>query len=280
MKTELIYNGFKFVVDLEKDKKFIADYNIVVRILNKGIENLSTVDRMQLLNVYKVAYHEDGKIEEMFSCDSSAHNCTFCEKMREIAEKDKTCICGLCYDYKNESYRLASLNRHSLNLLIMSTVEFTVEELSILPCGALCRVNSSGDTENKIHAKNMLRFAFAHPVTRIAYWAKNVPAVVAACREIGKPANLILVQSSIFINQPAPLAPFFDYVFTVYADQASLEKAVAAGACECNGKKCKDCGNKCYLGTWPAGANIAEYLRVGKADRARIIKALESKGIL
>ena len=120
----------------------------------------------------------------------------------------------------------------------------------------------------------MLRFAFAHPVTRIAYWAKNVPAVVAACREIGKPANLILVQSSIFINQPAPLAPFFDYVFTVYADQASLAKAVAAGACECNGKKCKDCGNKCYLGTWPAGANIAEYLRVGKADRAKIIKAL------
>lgn len=274
--TTLNYNGYVFLVDLLKDKKFINDYNIVTGILDKG-EKMTAIDRLQLLNVYSVSFHNDGKIEDTCSCDSSAHNCKFCLKMREAAEKDPTIICGLCYDWSQENYRRGVRNRHSLNLMIMATVEFTVEELAILPASAISRINSSGDTENEIHAKNMINFAYAHKYSRVAYWAKNKKAVISACDALGKPENLILVQSSIRINCPDALAKYFDYVFTVYVDKESTEKAIAGGACECNGKKCKDCGFKCYLGLWPKGANIAEHLRVDKKTRSTIMTAIENK---
>lgn len=276
--TEIIYNDFRFVIPAN-DKKFKPDLLKVVEILKKGIDNLSSLDRMQLLNIYSVAFHESGKIEGTCSCDSSATNCKFCKAMREAAEKDPTIICGICYDFAQEQFKIQALNRHSLNLLIMSTVNFSVEELATLPAVEISRINASDDTENEIQAGNMIKYVFAHPYTKAAYWVKNIPAVVAACKRYGKPENLKLVQSSVYINKPAQLAPFFDYVFTVYVDKESVQKAIDSGAMECNGKKCKECGYKCYYGAWPDGANIAKYLKgINKANRKAIMDYIETQG--
>ena len=268
--TEYSYSGYTFLIDPSKDKKFPVEMKKVVDILEKGIDNLTSVDRLQLLSLYSVAYHDSGKIEGIFSLDSSATSSEFCKAMRKVAENNPAHICGMCYDYAQEhSFKGRNVrNRHALNLLIMSTVEFTKEELTVLPGGLLNRINSSGDTENIIYARNMINYAFSHQFGKIGYWAKNIFPIIRACDELGKPDNLVLVQSSPIIGKVVPLAKYFDYVFVVFATKEDIKEALEKGACECNGRKCSACGYSCYNKLWPQKAIIAEYLR-GVDDKTR-----------
>ena len=219
--------------------KFDRDFETVRAILDK--ETIGAVDRMQLLTIYKSAYHDGGKIEGITSFDSTATNCAFCQSMRAAAANNPAHICRYCYDYAQEhSFRGANIvNRHSLNMLIMQSVDFTVDELKLISASYINRVNSSGDTPNETYARNMLRIAYAYPIFKFAYWSKNIAAVIAACDQLGKPENMTLVQSSPIIGKPVKLAKYFDIVFTVYATKDDINAALAAGAKECNGKKCK-----------------------------------------
>lgn len=235
----------------------------VFQLLQGGAEKLTAAERAELLRIYKVAFHESGKIEGIFSLDSSATSCTFCQRMREYAaaHPEAKCICGSCYDVKQEGFKLSAMARHTINLIIMETVRFSREELSTVPVYGMVRINSSGDSSGDVYAANMVLFAAAHPDCKVTAWAKNTAGYVRACKDYGKPGNLLLIQSSPFIDKPVKRAPFFNYVFTVYSDREKVREAMAAGAMECNGKKCMECGYSCYKGTWPDGSNIAELLR-------------------
>lgn len=243
----------------KKPGKYERDLAQVNAIMAK--DHITHEDRLQLLQIYNVSFHETGKIEDLFSLDSSCNGCTFCAKMRAAAEKDPSIICGRCYDAKQEEYRTAVKNRHMLNLRIMSTVEFTIEELETIRVFGICRINSSGDIENEVHARNMVRYAYACKGTPVALWAKNTPAVETAMDQLGKPENLVYIASSIRIDKPGQLPKYADYTFTVYSSKEKVQEALARGAGECNGKKCKACGFKCYLRKWAQGQDIAELLR-------------------
>ena len=276
MKGKVIkYMGIEFTT--EYSKKFDKDLATVMEIFDKGIENLTHTDRVALLRVYRPAWHDGGKIEGITSYDSSATACAFCQKCRHAAEGNPEHICGACYDYAQEhSFKGVNVrNRHSLNMLIMQTVEFTREELELLECSKIDRINSSGDTPNVIYAVNMLNIAWVNQNAHFAYWAKNVVAVQKAVEKVGKPQNMTLVQSSCRLNKAVKLAKYFDLVFTVYTNKDAVAEAVANGSGECNGKKCRECGYKCYLNGWQNGQNVAEYLRVNKAQRAEIEKAVQ-----
>lgn len=277
---EYSYNGYIFLVDPSKDKKFPVEMKEVVSILEKGIDNLTSVDKMRLLNLYSVAYHDSGKIEGIFSLDSSATASEFCKAMRKAAENNPAHICGMCYDYAQEhSFKGRNVrNRHTLNFLIMASVEFTREELATLPGGLLNRINSSGDTENIIYARNMINYAFSHQYGRVGYWTKNILPVIRACDELGKPDNLVLIQSSPIIGEVVPLAKYFDYVFVVFATKEDIEDALKNGACECNGRKCKACGYSCYNALWPKNSVIAEYLRGADNKTRQAISELVKRG--
>ena len=233
-----------------KPGKIEKDALAIKAILDKGIENLTHADRLALLRIYNVAYHESGKIENIFSLDSTAHNCEFCAKMRKYAETHADCICAYCYDISQEKYKIASLARHTLNLIIMANVEFTVEELATLPGSGDIRVNSSGDAPNITYAENMIKYALAHSFANVAIWSKNAFAYIKACKKYGKPENVTLIYSSPFMNKIVPLPMFFDLLFVVFTSPEEIEKALANGAGECNGKKCMNCGNKCYNKAW------------------------------
>ena len=258
--------GYTFTVEILKNGKpgkIEKDLMLIAPIIEKaqaGAE-LTTAERLTLIRVYNVSYHDSGKIAGIFSLDSTATNCSFCEKMRELAKINPDMVCAHCYDKEQESYRSSVLNRHTLNMLIMATVEFTVDELALIPVYGLVRINSSGDAPNDIYAANMVKFAIAHKDCRVSAWTKNALAYIRACNKYGKPGNMILIFSSYCVNKAMRLPKYFDYVFTVYSDADAVAAALAGGACECNGKKCADCGYKCYTGAWTAGANIAELLR-------------------
>lgn len=249
----------------DKTANFEKDLFTVARILAKDNDQITDFERFTLLGIYHESMHKTGKIEDIMSFDSSATNCEFCDAMRKAAKNNPDHICGYCYDFAQEhSFKGVNvLNRHSLNMIIIASVEFSVEELRTLNVSYINRINSSGDVPNIIYAKNMINLCFAFPVVNFGFWAKNTAAVIAACDELGKPGNVKLIQSSYIIGKPAKLAKYFDVVFTVYATKESVEKALATGAKECNGKKCKTCGFKCYLKNgWQPGDNVAEYLRI------------------
>lgn len=262
--------------------KFEREETVVMGILAKGAENITHEDKMVLLSIYQTPFHDSGKIEGIFSCDSSCHHCGFCQAIRENNADNLLLICNYCYDDEQENRWKNVENRHGLQLLIMSSVDFTVEELSTLGMYGICRFNSSGDMQNVIMARNYLRMCFSHQSMSFALWAKHTAPVIQATDELGKPENCVYIQSSLFIGIRAKLAKYFDHTFTVYPDEESLKTALASGSVECNGKKCKDCGYKCYLRGWPTGCDIAEYLRLSKAAekagmREKIVKALHEK---
>jgi hypothetical protein len=268
-KTLISYHGYKFITGVSK--KFDNDLLKVCAIMDKGTENLTAADRFQLCTIYKSAYHESGKIECVTSFDSSATNCIFCQAMRKAAANNPAHICNFCYDYSQEQYKLNSLNRHSLNMLIMSEVEFTSDELAIIPAGLLNRIDSAGDIPNKTYARNMIKKAMLHKDTHFAFWTKNTLALIAATDELGKPKNAVYIQSSRIIGRAEPLAKYFDYCFVVYPDKETTAEAIKAGASACNGRKCKECGFKCYYGTHD-NTIIAELLRGVSKDKVAIIK--------
>ena len=258
--------GYEIPCEISKTGKpgrLEKDARRVFELLAAGADKLTPAERLELLRIYNVAFHESGKIEGIFSLDSSATNCGFCRKMREYAaaHPEKQCICGSCYDVRQEGFKLAALARHTLNMIIMSATVYSREELATVPVYGLVRVNSSGDSSGDVYAENMVLFAAAHPGARVTAWAKNTAGYIKACRKHGKPENMLLICSSPFIDKTAPRPEFFDYVFTVYSDAEKVREALAAGAMECNGKKCRECGYSCYTGAWPEGSNIAELLR-------------------
>lgn len=255
--------------------KYENDLAIVSAILEKPAEEITAADRARLVSIVAVSYHdaEGSKIVGLFSIDSSCHGCEFCQHMREAADGNPLHICGMCYDFRQEQYRKGMQQRHALTMRVLSSVDFTVQELAALPVPGMCRFNSSGDLVNAIHARNYIRIAMSHPFARFTLWAKNVRAAEAAFDALGKPSNMLFIQSSPIIGRPCRRSRWADYTFTVYPDEATTAAAIAAGACACNGRKCRDCGYKCYSGEWAPGSDIAELLRVGKDRRAEILAA-------
>lgn len=279
VKKEVVtFMDYEFVLGVSK--KFDNDFYQVKNIFEKG--TFSDTDRIKLIMIYKPSYHESGKIEGVTSYDSTATGCKFCEKMRKAAENNPAHICGGCYDVRNENYRGVNMkNRHLLNMVIMSSILFTKEELALINVSKLGRVNSSGDTPNKVYAENMINLGYVNPNTHFAYWVKNTADVSEAIDELGKPENMTFVQSSPVINRPAQLDKNFDILFTVYLEEADVLEAVKAGSGECNGKKCMECGFKCYLNGWKKGQNVAELARgFSKEKRAKIREYLDKKPII
>ena len=247
-------------------------------------EELTSVDRMQLLRLLSINVHGKGsKIEDIASIDGTA-TCDFCAKMRNNAQDNELIICGYCYAFA-ESWKEASFRRHKLNAKILSSVLFSYEELKTVPIPALlCRINEDGDIVNAIHAQNVLRIQIMHNYIRFGFWFKNAPAVEQALKAEGitkreqLPKNVVFVQSSVLIGFPASPVWFADCVFTVFPNKETTENAILNGAFECNGRKCKDCGFNCYLHERAENVQyIAEFLRCNAEKRKSIVKAYNER---
>ena len=251
-------------------------------ILEKG-DAMTADDRRALLAIVNVAYHDSGKIEGCWSVDGCAC-CEFCQRMISAAEHNVLMICGACYAAA-DAWKEAAWRRHTLNARILSSVLFTAEELTALHIdGPRCRFNEDGDTVNVIHGRNLLRIAETRPETWFGYWYKNKPAVEEALHAEGYhsretlPANVRFIHSSALIGFPAAETWFDDGIFTVYPDAETTAAAIAGGAWECNGRRCRDCGYHCYMmQRRPRAMHIAEVLRAGKTKRAAILAAYHAR---
>ena len=267
--------------------KTFADRDETAHILveKNKTEPITVLERLLLLWIIVINFHDSGKIEGAFSCDSSCHGCSFCQKMCKAALTCILLICGYCYDHDQEIRRPSVLKSHNLNRYILSNIEFSVDEWKKRPfiktvvAGMLyvLRINSSGDIENLTHAINMVNLAYANPHVRVGFWAKNVKDVEKAFDIVGKPDNLRFIQSSPMIGFSCEPSKYADLIFVVCPDEETVMEMIRQGGVPCNGKKCKECGWKCYLpeelGGWAKGSIVVEFLRCTPAQRARILQA-------
>lgn len=191
------------------------------------------------------SFHKSGKIEDIFSLDVASRKCSFCDAMREAAKANPAIICKYCYARQEHESAQA---RHEITGNILQTIRITPEEAAYItpPTAAIVRFNSDGEILNDIHADNLLTIAKATPNTTFAIWTKR-PELLnkAITRAGGKPENLIAGISSPQINVTTAPYSWTDFVFTVYTP-AGITRALARDEFPCNGKKCKECGFRCY----------------------------------
>ncbi len=226
--------------------------------------------RMQLIfmltcNMHELKYNENGeirggKIAGIPSLDGHAVSCAFCSFMRDLANKfpELKIICGTCYacDAREQMKATAQI-AHARNALILSSVEFTAEELAALPipCDVsrpYCRFNEDGDVVNETHARNLLKIANTHIFIGFGLWYKNRAAVYPVLDEEGVPENVEIIFSvprvSLKPEQILKLAGRHDNkVFAVFETDEEVDNAVNNfGFVRCNGIKCIICGFRCY----------------------------------
>ena len=278
MKKNYAFEMIKKMSKNPANKKIAADFAVAIPLLERVVSTgdngkcLTLAERMALIRMVPCNLHEDGKIEGISSIDSSCGACDFCQKMQMAAEKNPLIICKYCYDEKQERYRKGMAQRHALTAAILSLVLFDISELATIPATDTVREDSSGDVVNVIHARNYIRFSYAHPYANVALWAKNVEAVTEAFDIEGKPQNMKFIQSSIMIGKKAKLSKYADNTFTVYLTEEEVLAAIKNGANPCNGRKCKDCGMRCYKDGWKKGTDIAELFRAPKAVVKELLK--------
>lgn len=241
-------------------------------------DSKTPAERLELLALVNIAYHDGGKIEGCSSIDGCA-SCDFCRRMMAAAEGNILMICRYCYAAR-DAWKAIAWRTHSLNARILSSELFTREELAGLALTERCRFNEDGDTVNEIHARNLLRIVATHDTTDFGYWYKNAPAVEKGLHAEGihdrasLPRNCRFIHSSALIGFQVRATWFDDFTFTVYPDQETTDAAIAAGAWPCNGRRCRACGFHCYTAERADRAvDIAELLRCKPAERAATLEA-------
>lgn len=193
------------------------------------------------------------------------------KKTVEMLEKlgCKVCICIFCYANKTQQYQDSARNKFQGNGEYLKELQFEENLPVCIPSfidGLLpFRFEAEGDLHNTNHGRNFIRTCNKPENSKVnfALWTKN-PGLIwdSVIAEGGKPSNLQLVLSSVYVNQP-DLKVFeyynnlcketfgynlFDKLFTVWTEKGIQGSGFEFNCCGSEGnknRKCKDCLN-CY----------------------------------
>lgn len=157
--------------------------------------------------------------------------------------QDGNSICSHCFAYATlNRYKAASQAMESNYHLLTESV-LPPELLPIFANVAIVRIESFGDVANKTQAVNYLNIIKANPNVIFAWWSKNMVIIKSAIDEVGKPENLILVESSEKLNKVKVASNgYVDKVFTVYDEKTITNKGINVN---CGARCCATC-RRCY----------------------------------
>ena len=185
-----------------------------------------------------------GKMHDMCACSTSCA----CNKFCKARMKDKKLICAKCYAdallEKNKGGRGKALAEVlESNFELLNSTVLPIELLPRFPNISISRIEAFGDVASVICAINYTNIAKANPNVTFGWWTKNMNFLKQAFDAVGgKPENVVVVQSSPVINQPAAKHPLADKVFTVYTKEYAAEHNIAIN---CGARSCVTCQN-CY----------------------------------
>ena len=177
-----------------------------------------------------------GKMEGVWSLNTSAECNPFCKRMRGIDGY----ICQSCYSKNTERRWKYSRLAWENNYRVLSENSLKDREVPILNT-CIFRHQAHGDLINRTHYKNLVRVAEGNPGVTFALWTKNLGVINRG--GVIKRDNLIHVYSTPQLNNPNPKLPKgFDRVFSVYTRPFTRETKVKVN---CGAKNCLAC-QLCY----------------------------------
>ncbi len=195
--------------------------------------------------LYKgICSKHSGKMDGMISYSTSALKNANCMKNREI----KNSICSHCYATAQLARYTNQEKKCARNTEIITKEVYPAEcfpQINAL----YFRFEAFGDINNETQVFNYFNWAAANPLTMFALWTKNARIVDNAIKQGAiKPENLIIIYSSLFVNDPVHVEivkrkySFIDKVFTVYTKKYADENNKEIN---CGGRHCASC-LRCY----------------------------------
>lgn len=220
-------------------KNIVKLYTIVITILRQVKKAYSAAEYTTLVYALWIVNHMSNKLEGICSISSSVHDNCFCKARRIL----KDCICSHCYAHNQQSYQTGLKEHNILNGIILRNILIPVKYFKLLRIVfPYIRIESFGDVQNVIQARNYIRIIKAFPEKRCAIWSKNIMIWKQAFVAEGKPKNTTYVHSSSYVNKPEEIDkkqyPFVDHVFTVFTKKYAKENNITIN---CGGRKCLDC---------------------------------------
>lgn len=200
---------------------------------------MSIKDFQNEYNIHFTLKHT-GKMSGMASLSTSVIENKRCQARAKVAGS----ICEKCFAANMfKRYGQGFTDCFAKNTEVLTSHVIPVREWPVLNCKVF-RLESFGDIQNIIQVINYFNLCKANKGTTFALWTKN-PDIIAAAITAGeiKPKNLIIIQSSSFINKAENKRyDFIDKVFTVYSKEYISENNVNI---TCGARNCLECG-RCY----------------------------------
>ncbi len=185
-----------------------------------------------MLNISELS----GKMESFYSLSTSVWSNPYCQARSYITDT----ICQKCYS-RRVSYRKAFVNALENNSVILESKLYEYTDFPYIPFSVF-RLESHGDLRNVTHARNYIRLARRNPHCTFALWTKNHGFMDKAIELEGKPDNLIIGQSSEYLNREISKTYWWtDFTFTVFTPGYAEAHEIKINC----PKKCKDC-MRCY----------------------------------
>ncbi len=185
-----------------------------------------------------------GKLENMLAISTP---CT-CNELCKKYMQDPNKICANCYadailEMKKGGRGANLLKALEKNYELLTSSALPLELLPVFPNTQYCRIEAFGDIANVTQAINYTNIAKANPNVTFAWWSKNLNFLEKAFEECGgKPINVIVVQSSFYVNKQDQKHRIADKVFTVYTKEYAEEHNIEIN---CGARHCATC-LQCY----------------------------------
>lgn len=222
----------------------------MARVANKFFETVDTLGNAKTVPMHKSKYCENespvavsdymsGKMTNIPSISTSCVVNPIC-----IARmKDPDSICAKCFAE-------GTLNRYTdlgenceNNFYVLNHAVLEVKDLPVFKKSVtIVRIESFGDVGSVTQAINYINIIKANPHVVFAWWSKNAPIINKAFAQVGKPKNVIMVESSEKVNIQKEKSENFDKVFTVYDDEHIESEGVNIN---CGARSCDTC-RRCY----------------------------------
>ena len=198
-------------------------------------------DCNKLTNREHYTLKHQGKMTGIPSLSTSRSDNKFCQEN----QKRKGTVCQHCYvDRQERMYR-------NLSAMLSNNSEILKREVYPLDYwplinAAFFRFESFGDVDCLAQQINYFNLCKRNPQTTFAQWTKHSAfAYLAVMRGEEKPDNLIIIDSSLFLNKASNIAyvnDCVDKIFTVYEEEYVKEHDISIN---CGGKRCLEC-QLCY----------------------------------
>ena len=182
-----------------------------------------------------------GKMAGIPSISTSCIENPICLKRMQ----DGDSICSHCFAETTLRRYTAAGAAMARNTILLSSKVLPLDLLPIFANVQMVRIESFGDVQNATQVINYCGICKVNPDVTFAAWTKNASIWKKALDVVGKPANLILIESSPKMNKIIkPSNEYIDKTFTVFTKD--YKKVVAdPDFINCGARCCATC-KTCY----------------------------------